>query len=54
MVAKVLRNTEVPIKALSMIYKVVFQAVLLYGSEMLEVAYLIMMVLEGFQNRISR
>ena len=53
MVAKVLGNTGSPIKACEMMYKAVFQAVTLYGSEICVVTDAMMTVLEVFHQRIS-
>ena len=54
MVAKVLGKTGAPIKSCAMMYKVVFHAVLLYGSEIWVVTDAMMMVLEGFPHSTAR
>ena len=43
-----------PIKACAMIYKAVFQAVLLYGSPIWVVTDAMVMVIEVFQHMIAR
>ena len=43
-----------PIKACEMIYKVVVQTVLMYGTRILVVTGGIMTVLEGFHHRTAR
>ena len=53
MLSKVLGNMGDPIKSWVMMYKVLVQAVLLYGSEIWLVTDLIMNVLEGFHHRIA-
>ena len=54
MVAKVLGKTGVLIKVQEMMYKAVVYVVLLYGSKILVVTDAMMMVLEGFHQRIAR
>ena len=53
MTEKVMGNTGAQIKAQAMMYKVVVQAVLLYGSGIWVTTDVTMPVLEGFHNRIS-
>ena len=53
MVKKVMGKTGVTIKAPKMMYKVVVQVVLMYGSEIWVVANEMMTVLEGLHHRIS-
>ena len=52
--SKVTGNTGVPIKACDMMYKAVFQLVLLYGREIWVVTDSMMMVLEVFYHKIAR
>ena len=47
-------NMGAPIKAQSIMYKAIVQAVLLYGREIWVVTYSMMIVLEGFNHRIAR
>ena len=54
MVSKVLGIMGDPIKAQLIMYKAVFQVVILYGSETWVVMYAMMRVLEGFHHRIAR
>ena len=54
MIVKVIGKTGRPIKLQAMIYKVVFEAVLLYGSEIWVLEDAMMMVLEAFHHSISR
>ena len=54
MIVKVIGKTGRPIKVQVMMYKVVFQAVLLYGSEIWVLEDAMMMVLEAFHHSISR
>ena len=54
MIAKVMGKKGAPIKAQPMMYKMVVQAVLLYGSEIWVVIDAMMMVLEGFHHSIAR
>ena len=54
MLAKVLGKTGVPIKYRVMVYNVIVQVVLLYGSKILVVEDVMMTVLEGFCHRIAR
>ena len=54
MVAKVMGDMGVPIKARLIIYKAVVQAVLLYGNERWVVPDAVMTVLEVFHHSISR
>ena len=49
-----LGNMEPPIKTQEMIYKAVVQAVLLYSRKIWVVTDVMIMVLEGFHNSISR
>ena len=49
-----LGKTGVPTKACAMMYKLVVQAVLLYGSKIWVVMDLMMTVLQGFHHRGSR
>ena len=53
MVAKVLGNTGAPIKARTIMYKAVVQAVLLYGSKIWVAMYTMMTMLEVFHHRIE-
>ena len=53
-VEKVMGKTGAPIKYQAMMYKVVFQAVLLYGRKIWVVTYRMMTVLYIFHLRISR
>ena len=53
-VEKVLAKTGSPIKARTMMYKVVVHVVLLYPSEIWVVTDAIMTVLDGFCHRIAR
>ena len=54
MVEKVLGKTGAPIKSQMMISKAVFQAALLYGSEIWVVMDTMMKILEGFHHSIAR
>ena len=54
MVEKVLGKIGAPIKSWAMVYKAVFQAVLLYGSKIWMVTDAMMTVLEGFHHIIVR
>ena len=54
MVTKVLGKTGAPIKARAMMYKLVVQAVLLYGRKIWVVTDSIRTVLEVFHHRITR
>ena len=54
MVAKVLGKTRAPIKACVLMYKAVFQSVLLYGREIWVVMHTMMTVLELFHHRIAK
>ena len=54
MVANVLGKTGFLIKSRVMMYKVLVQAFLLYGSEICVVMDTIMMILGGFHHRIER
>ena len=53
MVEKVLGKTGVPIKTWAIIYKLLVQAVLMYGSGIWVVVDATVAVLEGFHHRIS-
>ena len=53
MVAKVLGKTGAPIKARDIMYKAVFQTVLLYGSESWLVTDAMLTMLEGFCHRTT-
>ena len=53
MVTKVLGKTGAPIKARAMMYQLVVQAVLLYGSKIWLVTDLMMAVIELFRHRIA-
>ena len=50
---KVMGKTGAPIKYHMMMYNMVVQAVLLYGSEIWVVTDVMMVVMEGFHYRIS-
>ena len=54
MVTKVLVKTGYMIKSRAMMYKAVFQAVILYGSEIMVDVETMITVLEGFHHRIAR
>ena len=54
MVVKFMGNTGGTNEACAMMYKVVVQAVLLYGSKSVGVTDEILMVIEGFCHRITR
>ena len=54
MLSKVLRKTGEPINSRMMMYKAVFQAVLLYRRKIWVVAGMMMAVFEGFHHRLSR
>ena len=54
MVEKVMGKTRALIKYQGVMYKVVVQEILLYGSEIWVVPDEMVTVLEGFNNRISR
>ena len=54
MVAKLMTKAGVVVRLQSMIYKAVFQTVLLYGSDVWVVTGAILTVLEGFHHRLAR
>ena len=54
MVEKVLNKTGAPIKVCAMVYKVAFQAGLLYGRKIWVVTDTMAEVLEGFNHRVER
>ena len=54
MISKVLINTGAKVRACGMIYKVVAQTVLLYGSDSWVVTGEMLKVLEGFHHRVAR
>ena len=54
MVEKVMGERGVPINAWTMMYKLVVQSVLLYGSKILVATNTVVMFLKGFHNKISR
>ena len=54
MVAKVLIQTGVHTKARAVLYKAVFQTVLLYGCEIWVFTESMMTVLEGFHHRVDQ
>ena len=51
---KVLGKTRAPIKAQEMMYKAVVQEVLMYGSEIWVVIYMMMAIIEGLHHSIGR
>ena len=54
MVVKVLVKTGAVVRARVMMYRAVFQMVLIYGSESWVVTDVMLKVLEGFHHRVAR
>ena len=54
MLSTVLGKMGAPINARSMMYKVVVKEVLMYGSEIWVMTDIMIMVLEGFHQKIAR